>query len=377
MLSVIVYLSIVFIMLPGNQYGNSYNHRSGISMLSIDSQTVGMTSSSYDLNVSQAVVGTAASVSVTPGTVVSITINIMGDSSGYAEVSLNSGYYDNGATASLVAGTSYSIAVSNVRSGWAFWQWLTNAGNLVNSQSSSTSFTPTSSGGLTLVLYSTSWGNWGGYIETSSIAIYGAQGTFNVPSKITYVSGINNAPSSSEVDAFWVGIGGANNFDGLSGSNYLWQAGVIIWKNSSSDAPRILAFAEAAPNPPVFHDLSIQPGNVIQVSINYNSGNIICSASVTDSNNSRSWYYTDSGFVADTNSAEWVGEFPSSGSGNYASFSFSPVTFTVTPPMIAPLGRTRAGQTFEYNVFYSIHQYMLPSYISSNEVFTVNYKQQT
>ena len=296
---------------------------------------------------------------------------------------MNSGYYGNGAITSLVAGNNYNIAVTNIRSGWAFWQWLTNGGSITNSQSSSTTFTPSTSGALILVLYSTSWGNWGGYIAaSSSYAINGAQGTFNIPYRISYVSGINNAPSSSEVDAFGVGIGGANNFDGLSGSNYLWQAGVVIWKNSSSGAPRILAFAEAYPNAPVFHDLSISPGNIIQVSVNYNPGNILCSASVTDSNNSQNWYYTVSGFAPQTNSAEWVGEFPSSASGQwYASFSFSPVTFTTTSVSLVSslfaLGRDRAGQTFEYNVFYSIHQYILPSYISSNDMFTVSYSQQT
>ena len=155
-----------------------------------------------------------------------ITIHICGNNGGsYGTIYLDGTDYYNGQTIVLPEYTNYQIYPASISKGMLFSQWLVTGGTVADNTSSSTSFDPTqSSSVLVLILHYTS-GNWGGYVVQGSNGLTDANVQFVVPGA-QYFSGVQGAASSEELVGFWVGIGGI-------GGN-LWQAGVSIQMNNSN-----------------------------------------------------------------------------------------------------------------------------------------------
>ena len=74
---VIIFLLVVSLVLPTIQIGNGYINRSKTSILGIESQNTALPSSDYGLNGSTSIIETSSGIPVTPGTVVTVTIEII------------------------------------------------------------------------------------------------------------------------------------------------------------------------------------------------------------------------------------------------------------------------------------------------------------
>lgn len=173
---------------------------------------------------------------------------------------MNGSTYGNlGASTSLLAGKAVTLSAVKLQCdfnlGWCydFLQWATSAGTIGNPRSSSTTFTPSGTGDLSMIVAkgnpaTGTASNWAGYVWAGS-NITAVEGDFNLTTA-SYVSGITNACTSQESMGMWVGIGGFQGSDGL------WQAGITEMRNSSGSGLVIVPWYEfvsyAASYPPVF-----------------------------------------------------------------------------------------------------------------------------
>lgn len=176
-----------------------------------------------------------------------------------ARVNLNGSTYGNDQGAfNLLSGHRVSLSAVSIQCVpqgpcFTFREWASDSGTIGNSRSSSTTFTPSGQGHLSLILTQGdpsrgSPANWGGYVWAGR-NITAVAGEFNL-SSATYVSGITNGCTGAEDFAIWVGIGG------YEGTGALWQAGVVEMRNSSTAPLVIVPFYEevysATDAPPVY-----------------------------------------------------------------------------------------------------------------------------
>jgi hypothetical protein len=171
--------------------------------------------------------------------------------------------------------------------------------------------------------------NWGGFIDgaapssTSSNGLAGIGATFDGVDASWAVPQLQpSAPNSYE--ASWVGLGG------VTGTQNLLQAGTIEY--FSGPRAEYVAFVEDYPNPPLYVNAPVHPGDAIAATAAAPS-----SVDVTDY--SAGWttgqvdldaVYGSLGYTyyaPDQQTAEWIVEDPTCGSMLCAFANFSPETF--------------------------------------------------
>lgn len=229
---------------------------------------------------------------------------------------------------------------------YSFSQWLTNAGNITNRSANPTTFTVQNSigGVLTAVVQTATPPNdivwpWAGY-AASGHDITAAEGEieYNTASA-TYTSGSNSPCGNTNKFSDWVGIGG-RDWRAPTGTDWMWQAGILISIASSSAKPVASLFVESvdsngglAPYLESSQNLSgaIGPSGSIFVTIYYTQTDAYfefvnaTNDRVMWQNDWNSVYYQQQTFIyspPDRTSAEWVSEVPAcsaSGSNVYPS----------------------------------------------------------
>ncbi len=247
---------------------------------------------------------------------------------GQGEISLDGVDYSDGSSISLTSGSWYSISAANIGSGFSFYEWLSNGGTVKGSQSSSTTFMPSSSGSLSLILFKENpndTNNWAGYEEYSSNGLSQASAIIDVPSSISYVNGVwQGAHTSTETVAFWVGLGGDGNVVTIANSA-LWQAGVSIQMNSSGSM-WISAFYEYVGSESIspVHLFNVYPGDVVYVDISLHIFNLADEKGYYTIRDETQGFYASNSINLPTEfyyeypfTAEWITEDPASGPVNY------------------------------------------------------------
>jgi peptidase A4-like protein len=145
--------------------------------------------------------------------------------------------------------------------------------------------------------------NWGGYVALKSGTHFRyIQSTFFVP----YVDCASTPDSFS---GHWVGIDGANNAS-------VEQDGILAACQGTT--PAYAAWYEMFPQPPVYPDITIRPGDSILASVYYNSSTRKFTLKLADTTNGRHFSVTrscPSGASCQRTSAEAISEAPSSGTG--------------------------------------------------------------
>jgi hypothetical protein len=312
--------------------------------------------------------GQSQASSALPG-YVSVTTYIFG---GKGKINIGGTVYSNGAVVYLLIGSVNSISPSGVSSGSKFLQWETDCGPIGSTSSSSTTFTSNSNGDLVLVLQTTSGSNWAGYVEStaSGNSITSLEGSFVIPSFNSYVTGVYTAGTSKEIVGFWGGIGG---FFG----SYLWQAGIAWMVNSSSSAPVLVAWWEPYPQSVQYlwgetSFLGLTAGANIEIMLSVSTSTGYSSATIDNLNTGNSFTISYK-FTPNVQSGEWILEAPGTVAPNVGS-----VTFTVTASsglnvygnLLGPVYKTYAQYVWNFGGF---TQYFVPTTISNNDQFTVNY----
>jgi len=193
------------------------------------------------------------------------------------------------------------------------WGWHTNAGTLSNSTNNPTYFTPTDSGGLSLIVRDEAVGwNWAGYVfspASSSGSVNNVSGEFVLPL------------STSTPFAVWIGIGGVG-----TGGQYanLWQAGVVF---NASGSPQVSAWYEnfsSSHGKPVWNSsFPVRHGDKLQVTLSYSSGTSTFRLKDLTAPGQPTWSGSIP-FQPDTKTAEWVLE--PKGSGATPGIPFSSIT---------------------------------------------------
>jgi hypothetical protein len=231
-------------------------------------------------------------------------------------------YHDN-QSAIVLLNHTYSISLTSRNTSFAFAYWMTDAGTIANASAQSTTIKVTTGGDLEAVVKDSNNApckNWGGVIE-QGYGITNAFGSMVVPG-VTYVG---SAPFVTDVDAFWVGIGGDN------GTGYLFQAGLQITYYWGTSLPSLSAFWEAYPanNPQYLPSLAISSGDILNISVAISGSTDFYSVSDFNGHSTRWANGSYSGFTPDERTAEWVGEDPTS-QGTFCYFTIpatSPVQF--------------------------------------------------
>lgn len=136
--------------------------------------------------------------------------------------------------------------------------------------------------------------NWSGYAATG--------GTFTAVSGTWTVPQVSASSSAGSADATWVGIGGVS-------ANDLIQAGTQAAVNGSGQVS-YTAWLEMLPQTPQPVTLTIQPGDVISVSISQTTAGS-WQVSISDQTTAKS-YQTTVQYSSSLSSAEWIEEAPSS-----------------------------------------------------------------
>jgi hypothetical protein len=172
--------------------------------------------------------------------------------------------------------------------------------------------------------------NWAGFIDgakpdaSSPSGLAGIGATFSGVSATWPVPHIQPPSAPNSYDASWVGLGG------VAGTESLLQAGTIEYL--AGPRPEYTAFVEGYPNPPLFVNAPMHPGDVIAAAVTAPS-----TVEVTDY--SAGWTtgpvdlaseYAAYGYtydVPDQQTAEWIVEDPTCGNTLCAFAYFSPETF--------------------------------------------------
>jgi peptidase A4-like protein len=145
--------------------------------------------------------------------------------------------------------------------------------------------------------------NWGGYIALKSGTRFRyVQSTFFVP----YVDCAGTPDSFS---GHWVGLDGASNAS-------VEQDGILA--ACQGRTPLYAAWYEMFPQPPVYPDITIRPGDSIVASVYYNSSTHKFTLKLTDTTNGRHFSVTRScppGASCQRTSAEAISEAPSGATG--------------------------------------------------------------
>lgn len=339
---IVLFMMISFMGISSSTYAGVENHTNGLPVPVFGSYTAtnntgSSTSSPAPMSVHGPPGGGGGGGGGGSPSTVTVTFYIF---DGQGEISLDGVVYANDDNASLTEGTWYSISANNLGSGYSFYEWLADNGTVSNSQSSSTTFTPSSTGTLTMIIErgGQPYQNWAGYEETSN-GLTQASAIIDVPSSISYVNGVWNANTNEETVSFWVGLGG----DPTVTNGDLWQAGVSIQMNSSGSIWLYTWYeyvGSATDNykgiypVPIFN---IYPGDVIYIDISvsnlynlYNEkGNYVIKDETQGFYASGQVSLPNDFFYGDPLTAEWIVEDPAV-NGNYNYFvipDFGSATF--------------------------------------------------
>ena len=315
------------------------------------------------------------------GTSVHVELYIYG---GLGEISLSypDDSFTNGTLVYEYANSQIDISAVDIPSGYVFYQWITNCGNIGNSMASSTTFTVTANGTLAMIIQQSSTDyNWGGYIETGN-DITSVSTQLILPSSVSYVSHVTDRLSSVSLVDFWVGIGGSS--DNLN----LWQAGVSIEINSSSSSPYVYAWYEYlyadnnGPAPINVTGLQIGLGDTVDITVSYNpsTGTSYYHFDVLNTDSQKSGNVL---FSPNTMTGEWIGEDP--GGEYWVIPDFGSVVFSADnstsdssyTSLYAPIINEETWDTWQYNYLWTITQEMNPGTVSSGNQFTLSYTQTT
>ncbi len=171
--------------------------------------------------------------------------------------------------------------------------------------------------------------NWGGFIDgatpssTSPSGLAGIGATFDGVDASWAVPQLQpSAPNSYE--ASWVGLGG------VTGTQNLLQAGTIEY--FSGPRAEYVAFVEDYPNPPLYVNAPVHPGDTIAATVatpsrvdltDYSAGWTTGRVDVAAVYGSYGYTY----YAPDQQTAEWIVEDPTCGSELCAFANFSPETF--------------------------------------------------
>jgi hypothetical protein len=243
-----------------------------------------------------------------------------------AQIELEHHGFTDGQSAELNSGQAYSISPQSFASGYSFSQWASTVGTVGSLTTESTTFTPSSSGALALVVSAISK-NWGGYVWTAP-SITTASGTIQLPSSFSTQSG------GVDQIGFWVGIGGS-----LEATNpNLWQAGVIVswgdstvvinpfWEMVGTSCPASETQCQAQ----IDTKYTAHPGDSIYVYLSSYEG--VSSFMVQDQSSNNFWTYTGTqSFTSDGQSAEWIAENASESTGvgwSHGIYPFEPVGYS-------------------------------------------------
>jgi len=162
---------------------------------------------------------------------------------------------------------------------------------------------PTSRKGITESTQNVVSDNWGGYVALQPGTRFRyIQATFFVP----YVDCTSTPDSFS---GHWVGLDGASN-------GTVEQDGILAACQGST--PQYAAWYEMFPQPPVYPDITIRPGNSIVASVYFSASTNRFTLRVTDTTNGEHFTVTracPAGSTCARASAEAISEAPSGGSG--------------------------------------------------------------
>lgn len=224
----------------------------------------------------------AVQASTTPDAEVSGTTvyvyQVDGSSYGYTQI-LGVQYMDTQVVA-LYTGETYSV--TGYVDG-AFSQWIAVGGSIGSDTSESTTFTPTVlQPSLSIVGTDPIWG---GYIQ-SGASITKVSASIIVPN-VGWDS--TAGASGTEVVAFWVGVGG------VSGTGYLWQAGVVIELWALDDVVYLSSYC-------AFYEYAVSPSSPMNTpSCGYVSSGTSVTMTVTFNPTAGDCYYA----VNDTTDGGW------------------------------------------------------------------------
>ncbi|MGC0417771.1 G1 family glutamic endopeptidase [Embleya sp. AB8] len=156
---------------------------------------------------------------------------------------------------------------------------------------------------------------WAGYVATGAPQLFHqVSASWVLPSVDCF--------SPNDVTAFWVG------FNGYGGSQTVQQTGVAARCDSGS--PVYQAWYEMFPDPPVYYDEPVGPGDSLTATVLHdNSYNYTLSLT----NNTRGWNQTTNQVAGPDNSAEVIVEAP-----NHWIAPFGTMTFTGATVNNSPLG---------------------------------------
>ncbi len=249
------------------------------------------------------------------------------DVSGNAYVTVSGVNYNDGQVFTMCSGSTVTISVGGIPSGYSFLGWLSSGGSFGSRTASTTTFTDSNSDSLIPVQqFSKVSGsyltqkNWGGY--TLHEAATSAQANFLLPS-LTY----NPGRSGSDSGAFWVGLGGTSVNDCP-----FWQSGVYVTVQSTGavSLSTFYEYFDNNPSPCTNHGLvqnftlTMSQGDNMFVHVWVDQTNLHPYALVLDVTTGASWSTHLNGYTLPANykfpTEEWVDEAPTfcfSGQANH------------------------------------------------------------
>lgn len=252
------------------------------------------------------------------GTPVMLTVNVYRS---LGQVQWNGVNYNNGNLISAYAGCSYTVTgvnfVQESTQGHNFQAWLSNAGSFANPNYYTTTFTPSASGKLVLVLYGYpintgapgTYPDWGGYVVSGS-SVYVVYGTITLPTTVSWVQVSTWKPDN--LVSLWLGLGGWSP----SGNHYTWQAGVDI-DITQGGSLTFRAWYEDLPlgsvSAPSWFSSAIRLGDWINVKVQYWTSNTTGMIWMQDTSQGYvTWKYVYSSlpYPPDGITAEWMSEDP-------------------------------------------------------------------
>jgi hypothetical protein len=216
--------------------------------------------------------------------------------------------YRNGQWARVCINPSRGYEIADPAAGESAWWWVywqTNAGTLLDSHASPTTFTPTTNGDLIMVVVLSDWsqtGKKGGYIDSGTFTR--VSGRFQIPyigwvSPGRYMtSGYCGAPNDYyDRIMIMVGIGG------FFGTGDYFMAGVEILI-SATNVYFVYFYWDLGRNPVANCGLYPRAGDTIEVIVSYQNGNI--DAHINDlSTSGQNWAVAEA-YTPDTSTVAWV-----------------------------------------------------------------------
>jgi Peptidase A4 family len=217
-------------------------------------------------------------------------------------------------------GVPVTISPCNLGGGLVFSQWLSDSGLLGSSTSSSTTFTPQTSGYLWLVVRSSGSNNYAGYVlDYQGMTVNSVSATITVPTSVTWLQCTEpeggacpnlNIPGygtvyNAEVTSLWVGLFGGGD---------IWQAGIDVIAGTNLLATThyslVAAWYQDYPNGKtyLYNSINIGLGQSVNVYVSQASSTSAYYYFYDYSNSGTTQGYVS--FNAPTSNAEWIMETP-------------------------------------------------------------------